>query len=131
MLKKFYLVVLGCCLSWAAMASTLELASDDDMFYEKDGWYLPKQGAVEKYAPAQKNYSVRATAPVRAPAKVVVPLKVTPAKPVPFPARIAPAVENNYPWIVSGSMGYSWFSQAGDNSTWKDSLQFWKNAGRT
>ena len=118
MLKKCHLVALCSCLSFSAIASTIEYTPDEEMtatksWYTEKDWY-PKKSVypVNKYSGKyQRLAPVKTVAPLK-----IVPKKVVPKTVVPFPARIAPAAENKYPWSVTGSVGYSGFSQAGDSS---------------
>ncbi len=130
MFKKCHLVALGCCFSFVASASTIEYTPDEDItpvkswYMEKD-WYPAKQKqSYYPVKPKNKTFITKLFAAKKQPVKpavTVAPLRIKPVpkRPqvtVPFPARIEPVVENKYPWLISGSVGYTAFQQAGDSS---------------
>ena len=83
-------------------------------------WYTEKDWYPTKSTYPAKDYPVKYKR--QPPVKIVAPMRMAslekplPPVNVPFPARIAPPVENKYSWSVTGSLGYSGFEQAGDSS---------------
>ncbi len=122
MLKK-HLLIVCCCWSFSAMASSIENTPDDyaseKTWYEAGDWNLIKPvHAVKTSSPKKTHWWHKPSAPVRsaAPLRVKPPEKIKPLASVPFPARIAPVQENKYPWAITGSVGYTQYQQAGDSS---------------
>ena len=118
MLNKYPFVIVSCLWSLSAIgiASTIELTPDEEMAPAK-GWYTTKNWYPTKSSTAVKKYPVkyRHLEPVKTAVPMRIVKKQPPAK-VPFPARIESKTENNYPWSITGSVGYSAYQQAGDSS---------------
>ena len=119
MLKQYYIVALGCCLSFIDKASTIEYTPDEEISPSKS-WYTAKDWYPSKPVYPVKDYPVKyrpvAPAKVVAPMRVVPPVKINPPVVVPFPARIAPSEAKKYPWLITGSAGFANFDNSGDNS---------------
>ncbi len=118
MLKIRHLVALGCCLSSAAMASTIEYMPDEEWVPAKysllsRGKSSPPKAATQKVWRPTHPVGAKKVVPV---VKQTYPQKTTiPAKDMAL-EKDAPVQRDIHRWSATGSIGYTQFQQAGDGS---------------